>query len=152
MNSIGRYKNLRELARGGMSTIYLATDPLIKRQVAIKVLPRHFSHDPRFLERFRKEVKVVAALEHKNIVPVYDYGEQDDQPYLVLRYMPGGTLLEGIRQKTYQISEASNILRPIAAALDYAHGHGVVHRDVKHGTLRLWRRIPMGEDGWRRCG
>ena len=78
------------MGRGGMATVYLAFDPRFERQVAIKIMPRAFTHDPTFRERFNREARTVASLEHPAIVPVYDFGEVDDQPYLVMRNMNGG--------------------------------------------------------------
>jgi len=75
-----------------MATVYLAFDPRFERQVAIKIMPRAFTHDPTFRERFNREARTVASLEHPAIVPVYDFGEVDDQPYLVMRNMTGGSL------------------------------------------------------------
>ena len=86
---IGRYEIRREIGRGGMATVYLAYDPRFQRQVAIKVLPRQFTHDPRYLARFEQEAQLIAKLEHPAIVPVYDFGEHEDAPYLVMRYMLG---------------------------------------------------------------
>ena len=100
MQSIGRYEIIRELGRGGMATVYLAYDPRFQREVAIKVLPRQFTHDPRFLERFEHEARTIAALEHYAIVPVHDFGEEDDAPYLVMRYMSGGSLRPGFKKRS----------------------------------------------------
>ncbi len=72
-----------------MATVYRAYDPSFEREVAIKVLPRELMHDPQFRDRFRREIKTVASLEHPAIVPVYDVGEEDGEPYFVMRYMPG---------------------------------------------------------------
>ena len=91
-SKIGRYEITRELGRGGMATVYLARDPSFNRQVAVKVLPSQFTHDPQFRVRFEREAQVIARLEHPYIVPVYDFGQQGDQPFLVMRYLPGGTL------------------------------------------------------------
>jgi serine/threonine-protein kinase len=94
--TIGRYEIKAELGRGGMATVYRAYDPSFDREVAIKVLPKEFLHDPNFRERFKREIKIIAALEHPAIVPVYDLGEDDGAPYYVMRYMPGGSLTNQI--------------------------------------------------------
>src|SRR5688572_4984782 len=87
--SIGRYQIQAELGRGGMATVYRAYDPSFKREVALKVLPRDFLHDPTFRARFQQEAQLIAQLEHPAIVPVYDVGEEAGQPYLVMRLMRG---------------------------------------------------------------
>lgn len=132
---VDRYKILSELGHGGMATVYLAHDPRFNRKVAIKTLPRQFTHDAQFISRFRHEAETVASLEHQNIVPVYDYGEQDDLPYLVMRHMSGGSLQDRMKGKKYALEEAIKVLKPIASALDYAHEKGVIHRDVKPGNI-----------------
>lgn len=132
---IGRYVIKRELGRGGMATVYLGHDPRFRRDVAVKVLPRQFTHDPMFRARFEREAQTIAALEHPAIVPVYDFGEDDGQPYLVMRYMPGGSLGERLEQGPIPLLETANILKRIAAALDLAHGQGVIHRDLKPGNI-----------------
>src|SRR5512136_363144 len=91
---IGRYEVKGEIGRGGMATVYHAYDPNFERDVAIKVLPAAFLHDPQFRVRFEREAKMIALLEHPAIVPVYDFGEQESQPYIVMRYMAGGSLSE----------------------------------------------------------
>ena len=95
---IGIYEIKSELGRGGMATVYLAYDPRFEREVAVKVLPRELLHsDPQFRLRFEREAKIIAQLEHSAIVPVYDVGEADGQPYFVMRYMNGGSLSERIK-------------------------------------------------------
>jgi serine/threonine-protein kinase len=129
---IGRYEIEKELGRGGMAVVYLARDPLVNRKVAIKVLPRQFTFDPQFRARFQREAQVIAALDHPAIVPVYDFGEQGDQPYIVMRYMNGGSLSDRLKQQgPFSVQEAADILLRIGSALDEAHQKGVVHRDLK---------------------
>ena len=131
----GRYEIISELGRGGMATVYHAHDPRVRREVAIKVLPREFVHDPTFRARFQREAETIAALEHPAIVPVYDYGEENGQPYFVMRYMPGGSLAERIRQGPLSLAETNRILQRIAPALDEAHARGVIHRDLKPANI-----------------
>jgi serine/threonine protein kinase len=132
---IGRYEIKDELGRGGMATVYRGFDPRFKRHVAVKVLPREFLHDPTLKSRFQREAETVAALEHTAIVPVYDFGEDDDQLFLVMRYMPGGSLARRLRDGPLTPAEAARILSRVASALDWAHSRGVVHRDVKPANL-----------------
>ncbi|MFW6070067.1 MAG: serine/threonine protein kinase [bacterium] len=133
--TIGRYEVKSELGRGGMATVFLASDPLIGRDVAVKVLPREFLHDPSFRGRFEREARTIAMLEHPAIVPIYDFGEQDGQPYLVMRYMKGGTLGDRLREGPLEGTDASGILKRLADALDHAHNRGVIHRDLKPGNI-----------------
>lgn len=132
---VGRYEIRREVGRGGMATVYLAFDPYMRRQVAIKILPRQFMHDPKFLGRFQQEAQTIANLEHDAIVQVYDYGEQDDAPYLVMRYMTGGSLQERVQGRTLTIAELFPIFERLAPALDLAHARGIVHRDLKPSNV-----------------
>ena len=101
-----------------MATVYLAHDPHFNRDVAIKVLPPQFMHDPMFLARFKREAQTIAALEHETIVPVYDFGEADGQPFLVMRYLSGGSLVERIARGALPVAEASTIVQRIGLALD----------------------------------
>ena len=132
---ISRYEIRSEIGRGGMATVYLAYDPNFGREVAIKVLPHELMHDPSFRTRFQREARVIAALEHPAIVPVYDFGEQDGQPFLVMRHLSGGSLVSRIRAGPIPPAEAAKILLRIGAALDAAHAKGVVHRDLKPANI-----------------
>jgi len=135
MLTIGRYEIIRELGRGGMATVRLALDPSFGRRVAIKVLPRHMLHETEFRARFEREAMIIAALEHPYIVPVYDYGENDGQPFIVMRYMPGGTLAERIAGQPMPLAEIIPIVQRLAEALDEAHSHDIVHRDLKPSNV-----------------
>src|SRR5687767_14517928 len=92
--NIGRYEIQRELGHGGMATVYYAYDPRFRREVAVKVLPRELLHNPQFRARFEREAQTIATLEHPAIVPVYDFGEEEGQLYLVMRLMSGGSLTD----------------------------------------------------------
>ena len=133
--TIGRYEIERELGRGGMAVVYLARDPYMKRQVAIKVLPRQFTFDEQFRTRFQREAEIIAALEHPYIVPVHDYGEHEEQPFIVMRYMPGGSLLDRMARGPLGLTEISRIVSRVAEALDEAHARRIVHRDLKPGNI-----------------
>ena len=133
---IGRYEIKSELGRGGMATVYRGYDPRFEREVAIKVLPSEMLHaDPQFRLRFEREAKIIAQLEHQSIVPVYDVGEEDGQPYFVMRYMNGGSLSERIKKKIFSIEEAARIIEYIAPGMDDAHSKGIIHRDLKPGNI-----------------
>ena len=132
---IGRYEIKSELGRGGMATVYKAHDPSFDREVAIKVLPREFLHDPQFRVRFEREIKTIAKMEHPAIVPVYDVGEDDGQPYFVMRNMTGGSLSDQIQQGPFSVQDTARIVERIAKGLAYAHKKGIVHRDLKPGNI-----------------
>ena len=132
---IGRYDIKGELGRGGMATVYRAYDPSFEREVAIKVLPRELMHDPQFRDRFRREIKTIASLEHPAIVPVYDVGEEDGMPYFVMRYMPGGSLTQWIDKGKFSLEDAARIIERLSGALAYAHKNGLVHRDLKPDNI-----------------
>ncbi|HUF38091.1 MAG TPA: tetratricopeptide repeat protein [Anaerolineales bacterium] len=133
--SIDRYRIERRIGHGGMAVIYQALDPTMKRTVAIKLLPRQLLDDESFAMRFQREVETLAALEHPAIVPIYDYGEFEGQPYYVMRYMPGGSLVERLRHGILAVAETGAVVRRIAPALDAAHRKGIVHRDIKPGNI-----------------
>lgn len=138
---IGIYEVKSELGRGGMATVYRAYDPRFEREVAVKVLPQELLHaDPQFRLRFEREAKIIAQLEHSAIVPVYDVGESEGQPYFVMRYMNGGSLSERIKAGVFTIDEAIQILSAIAPALDEAHSKGIVHRDIKPSNILFDKR------------
>lgn len=132
---IGRYEIKASLGRGGMATVYHANDPSFARDVAIKVLPHEFLHDPTFRARFEREAQTIAKLEHSAIVPVYDFGEHEGQPYLVMRYMAGGSLNDRIKLGPMPFGEAAAIIQRIGTALDSAHRRDVIHRDVKPANI-----------------
>jgi serine/threonine-protein kinase len=132
---IGCYKIKAELGRGGMATVYQAYDSRFEREVAIKILSLEMVHDPQFRVRFEREAKTIAMLENPAIVPVYDFGEKDGQPYFVMRYMSGGSLSDRIKKGPIPILEVARIIGHIAPALDEAHAKGIIHRDLKPGNI-----------------
>ncbi len=132
---IGRYQVTRELGRGGFAVVYLANDPFVKRQVAVKVLPAQFTNTEAMRARFQQEAEIIATLEHPAIVPIYDYGEFQNQPFIVMRYMAGGSLAERVHRGGLEIEETTQILSRISSALDRAHDQGIIHRDLKPGNI-----------------
>ena len=132
---IGRYEVISEIGRGGMATVYAAQDPVFNRKVAIKILPAELLHDPSFRTRFEREAKTIATLEHSAIVPVYDFGEHEGQPYFVMRLMSGKSLADHMAQGSLSLDEIVHIVSRVAAALDEAHGKGIVHRDLKPANI-----------------
>jgi len=130
-----RYEIKAELGIGGMATVYRAYDPSFEREVALKVLKRELLEDPALRERFQRETKIIAKLEHAAIVPVYDVDFDNNQLFYVMRYMHGGTLTERIETKVLDLEQISYILLRLADALDYAHRKGIVHRDLKPGNI-----------------
>ena len=136
--TIGRYRIVRNIGKGGMAQVYQAHDPVFERDVALKVILDVFSDVPEFREGFRQEAKTIAKLEHRAIVPVYDFGEDGDKLYLIMRLMPGESLRDRLnREKRISPEEASLILNRLAAALDEAHAQGVIHRDIKPANVLL---------------
>lgn len=135
--TIGGYEILDVIGRGGMATVYRAQQVSMKRVVAVKVLPKQYIHDDTYLQRFHQEVKIVSQLEHRNIVPVYDYGESEGQPYIVMRYMPAGSVDDRINRGPLDIETIISILEQIAPALDYAHSKNVLHRDLKPSNVLM---------------
>ncbi len=109
------------------------------RHVAIKVLPPHPGQDVQFVERFRLEARTIARLQHPYILPLYDYGNQDDILYLVMPYVEGGTLRDLIEQGPVRLADVEAILRQVSSALDYAHKNGMIHRDIKPDNILMSR-------------
>ncbi|HYX44814.1 MAG TPA: Stk1 family PASTA domain-containing Ser/Thr kinase [Acidimicrobiales bacterium] len=134
----GRYQVVRHLARGGMAEVYLAHDQLLDRRVAVKVLFPDLAQDGSFVERFRREARAAAGLNHQNIVSVYDFGEDDGSYYIVMEYVDGPTLRDIIRSEgPFEPVRAAEVGADVAAALAVAHQHGIIHRDVKPGNVLL---------------
>jgi serine/threonine protein kinase len=137
---IGRYHIKAELGRGGMSIVYWAHDPLFERDVTLKLLSHELLHRSTFRARFEREAKTIAALDHPAIVPVYDLGEEAEQPYFVMRFMTGGSLAQRLEEGPLSLAEATRILTRLAPALDEAHAHGVIHRDLKPSNILFDQR------------
>ncbi|NJC95202.1 MAG: hypothetical protein C3F07_01090 [Anaerolineales bacterium] len=137
--SLGQYQIIEPIGSGGTAQIYRAYQPSVKRDVVVKVLSPSFRDEPGFVKRFEQEVDVIAHLQHPQIIPVYDYGEQDGDVYIVMAYMRGGTLADRIDQSQGGLpdKETIRIFSLIAKGLDYAHAKGVVHRDLKPNNILM---------------
>lgn len=137
MTRLGTYRIERELGRGGMGVVWLAHDPRLDRQVAIKVLIDELATDASLLSRFEREAKIVASLNHPGIAAVYALEEHDGQRLLVMEYVAGETLAKRLARGRLPLDQALAIAERIAAALAAAHAHGIVHRDLKPGNVML---------------
>lgn len=135
LTQIGRYEIQEEIGKGAMGHVYAAHDPFVKRKVAIKLLPRAVVMDNDVLIRFQREAEIVANLQHACIVSVYDFGEHENQPYIVMHYMAGGALKERLEDAVLSLNDAAAIIERVAEGLDVAHGQGIIHRDIKPGNI-----------------
>jgi eukaryotic-like serine/threonine-protein kinase len=134
----GRYETAEKLGSGGMSNVYKATDRILERTVAVKVLAEHLSDDERFVERFKREALAVAKLIHPNIVQVYDTGEDEGRRYIVMEYVDGRSGAQILqRHGPVEPEISAEIGIQACAGLDYAHRRGIIHRDVKPGNLMI---------------
>lgn len=141
---LGRYQVTRFLGRGGMGEVWLAEDTQLRRQIAVKLLPAAFAYDQQYLQAFEREARAAAALDHPNILPVHDFGQQQVGPdsivtYLIMLYIADGSLRERIHAAKGPLApaEALHYLRQAAQAIDYAHERHVLHRDVKPANMLL---------------
>jgi eukaryotic-like serine/threonine-protein kinase len=135
----GRYETSERLGTGGMSNVYKATDRILERTVAVKILAEHLSDDERFVARFRREALAVAKLIHPNIVQVYDTGVDEGRHYIVMEYVEGRSGAQILqRQGPVEPEVAAEIGIQACAGLDYAHRRGIIHRDVKPGNLMVF--------------
>ncbi|HKH48059.1 MAG TPA: serine/threonine-protein kinase, partial [Thermoanaerobaculia bacterium] len=137
---MGPYRLLREIGGGGMGTVYEAEDARLGRRVAIKLLPPEYSRDRKAKERFLREARAAAAVDHPNLCTVHDVGESDGRLYIVLSFYEGETLRERIRRGPLPIAEAREIAIQVARGLARAHEAGIVHRDIKPANVILTRR------------
>ena len=132
---------MEKLGRGGMATVYKAYHANLDRYVALKVLHPAFLEDPNFLARFQREARLVAKLEHPNIVPVYDFADHEKQPYLVMKYIEGDTLKTRLNKNRLDADEMWKVVEAVGAGLGYAHQQGILHRDIKPSN------VIMAQDG-----
>jgi|GEM_PF-3588630 len=138
--TIGQYRLISTMGQGGMATVYRGYQAGMERYVAVKVINPEHGVDPNFVQRFRQEARVIAALEHPNILPVYDYGEAQGITYLVMRLVGSGTLADQMTGQPVPLDQVRRLLAEVGDALDYAHSRGVIHRDIKPSNILLDER------------
>jgi eukaryotic-like serine/threonine-protein kinase len=134
---LGPYEIQSPLGVGGMGEVYKARDSRLDRTVAIKVLPQHVAADPELKQRFEREARAVAALNHPHICTIHDVGQQDGTDFLVMEYLEGETLARRLIKGALPFPQALKYATEIADALDKEHRHGIVHRDLKPGNIML---------------
>jgi serine/threonine protein kinase len=135
--NIGAYRIIEQLGQGGMATVYKAYHAALDRYVALKVLHAAFHDDQTFTARFQREARVVARLEHPNIVPIYDYSEHEARPYLVMKYIEGDTLKARLNKGPLSSREIEQVVDSVGSALGYAHRQGILHRDIKPSNVLI---------------
>ncbi len=135
--TLGRFQLLDQIGQGGMSTVYKAYDPDQDRHVALKLLSPALAQQEQFIERFKREAGVVVQLRHPHIVPVEYFGKDDGFAYLVMPFIEGGTLTDHLTNNPTSSAFGARVVEQVASALQYAHGRGVVHRDVKPSNILI---------------
>jgi len=136
----GQYQIVAPLGEGGMAAVYKAYQPAMERFVAVKVLPRQMASSDEFVARFRREARMLAQLQHPHILPVFDYGEADGYPYIVMPFVPSGTLAELLHKRRLPLAQVRRIVTQIGDALSYAHARGMIHRDIKPSNVLIDER------------
>lgn len=135
MQQVGRYQLIEEIGKGGMAVVYRAQDTLLQRDVALKLLAAHLEKKESVPARFIQEAQIIAQLEHPHIVPIYDFGTHEERPFLVMRWLRGGTMRERLHNQTVPPEKLWPIAAQVALALDKAHDHDVIHRDIKPSNI-----------------
>lgn len=135
--NVGPYRIIEQFGQGGMATVFKAYHASLDRYVALKALHPAFNQDPNFEARFQREARVVAKLEHPNIVPIYDYAEHEKRPYLVMKFIEGITLKARMDAGSLSSEEITKIVDAVGAGLAYAHKQGVLHRDIKPSNVLM---------------
>ena len=134
---LGPYEILSQIGAGGMGEVYKARDTRLDRIVAVKVLPENVASRPGFRQRFEREARTISSLSHPHICPLYDVGHQDGTDFLVMEYLEGESIAQRLKKGPLPLDQALRYAVEIAASLDHAHRHGVVHRDLKPGNVML---------------
>jgi serine/threonine protein kinase len=136
-NRIGPYQIEELLGQGGMAAVYKAYHPALDRYVAIKLMDADLGNEPDFIERFRREARVIARLDNSHIVPVYDSDEHHGQPYIVLKLIDGQTLRDRLRAAPLSKLEIQKVVNAVGDGLQYAHNRGILHRDIKPSNVLI---------------
>jgi basic membrane protein A len=134
---LGPYQIVAPLGEGGMAAVFRAYQPGMERYVALKILPRHFADDPEFAARFQREARILAQLQHPHILPVFDYGQVEGYSFIVMPFVPSGTLTDSIQGQPLPLPRIRQVISQVGDALSYAHGRGLVHRDVKPSNVLI---------------
>src|SRR6266498_3585101 len=134
---IGVYRLIKELGRGGMGTVYLAYDTRLERRAALKLLPSHLVNNPERVRRFQREARSVSALNHPNIITIYDFGQENGRDYIVSEFVEGRTLRDVVGGPDVSLNQILDIVIQVASALEAAHAAGIVHRDIKPENIML---------------
>ena len=136
-HTLGQYRIVEQIGEGGMATVFKAYQPALDRYVAVKVLPPFYADQPGFNERFVREARAIARLNHPNILPVYDFGQEQGYSFIVMRYVEDARTLREVMQHRLDPATAVKLISQVAAALDHAHARQIIHRDVKPSNVLM---------------
>src|ERR1700687_6078063 len=138
MKTLGKFEILEKVGQGAMGVVYKARDPLIGRLVALKTITTGLADDPALLQRFYQEARSAGALEHPNIVTIYELGKEGDTPFIAMQFLEGESLDKVLeRRSSLPLSQRISFIVYVCRALEYAHKRGVIHRDIKPGNVMV---------------